>query len=86
MTREEIIRMAYDAGMTWEGGFTRVVECVTETELRRFANLIAAAERESCAKVCEDMWGKGYRDDGSDQWIGHDNAIKSCASAIRARK
>ena len=52
MTREEIIRMAYDAGMTWEGGFTRVVECVTETELTRFANLIASAERNACANLC----------------------------------
>jgi len=46
---------------------------------------LLAAEREACAKVCEEMWGRGYRDDGSDQWMGHDNAVQSCAAAIRAR-
>ena len=43
------------------------------------------AEREACAKVCESEWGKGYRDDGSDAWLAHDNAVYACAAAIRAR-
>ena len=49
--------------------------------------LIAAvlAEREACAKVCESEWGKGYRDDSSDAWLAHDNAVYACAAAIRAR-
>lgn len=52
MTREDIIRMAQEAGamfdhMTW-------VERDLEPVFERFAKLVAAAERESCAKVCED--------------------------------
>ena len=43
------------------------------------------AEREACAKVCESEWGKGYRDDGGDAWLTHDNAVHACAAAIRAR-
>jgi hypothetical protein len=41
--------------------------------LRSFAKLVAAAEREMCAKVCE---AEGERVDAS--WV-------SCAAAIRAR-
>jgi len=46
---------------------------------------MVAIEREACAKVCESEWGKGYRDDGSDAWLAHDNAVYACAAAIRAR-
>jgi len=42
-------------------------------------------EREACAKVCESEWGKGYRDDGEDAWLTHDNAVHACAAVIRAR-
>lgn len=55
MTREEIVRLAFQAGMTWQGGFTRVIECVTETELERFAHLVADYERRACAKVADSM-------------------------------
>lgn len=47
MTREEIIRMArsddwaVDVSLKWDDFFVR------------FANLVAAAEREECAKVCD---------------------------------
>ena len=79
MTRDDIIRMAYDAGMTWEEGFTRVVGCVTETELERFAALVAAAakadEREACAKLAASKASVG---DAS-------NYPTYIAAAIRAR-
>ena len=46
MTRDDIIRMAREANL-W----------ITSDERRaavvRFANLVAAAEREACAKVCD---------------------------------
>ena len=56
MNREDIIRMAEKAG------FMLVAEREPETggwyecfddEIDRFAALVAAAEREACAKVCE---------------------------------
>ena len=53
MTKYDIIRMAREAGMEFQGGFVRIVECVTQPELERFAAIVAAAEREACAKLCE---------------------------------
>jgi hypothetical protein len=64
MTKEDIIRMAGEAGII----YTRN----TGTMLERFAALIAAHEREECAKVCDD-WPNG-RDD-----------VYSIGVAIRAR-
>ena len=61
MNREDIIRMAQEAGLDidaweplYEGGLTGfgVYEC-THEELERFAALVASAEREACAKFIE---------------------------------
>ena len=46
MTREDIVRMAKEAGME---SFDICVE------LDDFAKLVAQHEREACAKVCEDL-------------------------------
>ena len=43
----------------------------------RFAALVAAAEREACAKVCEDLFDP--------RWRSEHNAASQCADAIRAR-
>ena len=51
MTRDDIIRMAEHAGF---GMPVQVFQFRTE-ELERFAALIAAAEREACAKVCDQL-------------------------------
>ena len=66
MNREDIIRMAQETGVTAE----RVRDLVN------FAALVASAEREACAKVCdeiatEDGWEGGY--------------AYRCVEAIRAR-
>ena len=50
MNREDIIRMAREAGMT-----VCRDEWVFGEMLERFADLVAAAEREACAKMCENM-------------------------------
>ena len=78
MTREDIIRMAREAGLEQTvsiapDGSSRIVSCPPIEPLERFANLVAAAEREACAKVCE---AEGERVDAS--WV-------SCAFAIRER-
>jgi uncharacterized protein (DUF2126 family) len=56
------------------------------TELVHFATLVAAAEREACAKVCEANVYEGYvpPEDGAaaSYW---DNSAIECAAAIRAR-
>ena len=48
MDREDIIRMAQEAG------FLPQANPVMPQLLERFAALVASAEREACAKVCED--------------------------------
>ena len=55
MDREDIIRMAIDAGATdcanpdkWD-----ILE-ISDRSLERFAALVAAHDREECAKACED--------------------------------
>ena len=51
MTQDEIIRMARES----EVSRYEVLDCYacTTSELLHFAYLIAAHEREACAKVCE---------------------------------
>jgi hypothetical protein len=90
MDREEIIRMAREAGFTNPKKFTTtdanlqgILSDFWEN-LERFAALVAAHEREACAKVCE---GLGVHPalnvfNGGPEWYKHG---KDCAAAIRAR-
>jgi hypothetical protein len=50
MNKEDIIRMAREAGEA-EG----MAEFVFHPVIERFAALVASAEREACAKVCDDL-------------------------------
>ena len=69
MTREDIIRMAIEAG--WDAHHAEF-----DTRFQAFAALVASAEREACAKVCEEqMQGKSI-------WM---EGAKACSLAIRAR-
>ena len=73
MTRQEIIDMAKQAGFVdyeLDDGTTNAVDKRYEA----FAVLVASAEREACAKVCD-----GYSDGR------HANMADLCAEAIRAR-
>ena len=70
MTRDEITRM-------WEkaNGWSPAELDETVKELERFAELVAAAEREACAKVCEEL-----------EFPDWPNKIRQpLAAAIRAR-
>jgi hypothetical protein len=83
MNREDIIRMAREAG--FRDTTTPVVALgVSWEQVQRFAALVATAEREACAKVCE---GLGVHPalnvfNGGPEWYKHG---KDCAAAIRAR-
>lgn len=86
MTRDDIIRMAQEAGLTsvidahhkeyGSGAF----DLSLYEEVTRFAALVAAAEREACAKVCDRMEKES---DGVEccKWP----TPADCAAAIRAR-
>jgi hypothetical protein len=86
MTNEDIVRMAREAGIGLVEGASLVAFHMSDLE--RFAALVAAAEREECAKVCEE--------DLRDEYMRQDRpvqdevmllaAIADCAAAIRARK
>ena len=85
MTREDIVRMAREAGMPPAEIVTDkpVVYPVPEA-LERFAALIAAHEREACAQVCERLGVHPALNvfNGGPEWYKHG---KDCAAAIRAR-
>ena len=73
LTRDDIIRMAREAGFNHEGwDWDEVVFPIVE----RFAVLVAATEREACANVADEHM------DGTPEW---NSAANNIASAIRAR-
>ena len=59
MTRDDIIRM-YEKANGWSP--TEWDETVKDLE--RFAELVAAAEREECAKIAEEPWKRHPREIG----------------------
>ena len=52
MDRDEIIKIALEAGFNLEQGFLLRVTGIDE-DLERFAVLVAAHEREACAELCD---------------------------------
>lgn len=77
MTRDDIIRMARWADLheRVKVGVGYVVRIPNLENLERFAALVAAAEREACAKLCDEL-----RDEDGFEPYGTE-----CAAAIRAR-
>ena len=60
--KDDIIRMAREAGLCDEEGRDDS-SVIIENHLKRFTALVASAEREACAKVCEEdglLWGHRY--------------------------
>ena len=75
MTRDDIIRMAIQAGAEQKmHGYWSFLE----EDIERFAELVAAAEREECAKVCDDNAITMPKSEYSE-------ACQDCAYIIRAR-
>lgn len=75
MTREDIIHMAWEARIHKE----LVWDSTCHERVERFAALVAAHEREACARLCEQADEEG---EGPDSWGWHS---KDFAKAIRAR-
>jgi hypothetical protein len=65
MTKEEILKLAHQANLP---------PCHTThpKALARFAALVAAAEREACAQLCDDIWQ-------------HDGTAMKCRDALRSK-
>ena len=83
MNREDIIRMYKEANGWSPEGFDRTVQ-----ELERFAALVAAEEKEACAKVCADLYSK-WADELINSTDEEDDPLPpdavDCKLAIRAR-
>ena len=88
MDREDIIRMAREAGFQVYETDVWITDGWWLEELERFAALVAAAERRACVKVCEEvesraeeLWDKfAYPEDQ-----GMASGARQCTNAIRAR-
>ena len=91
--REEIIRMAREAGFGI-AAFNAIdgYEVVTSDgkiitdEIERFAALVAAAKKEECAKVCEDLRKAAVMSKYAtySECMQIRNTHSDCAAAIRA--
>ncbi len=72
MTRDDMIKLAREAGIEYSKNLNQMVspycDGVHMDELEKFVNLVATAEREACAKMCELIeddefyWGRQYAD------------------------
>ena len=78
MTRDDIIRLARDAGLTG------LVEADVIGNFERFAALVAAAEREACAKVCEEV-ARSFENNAEEIYPMPNTIMRSFVNAIRAR-
>ena len=91
MDRDTIIRLAVEAKLVcnWDGGCASAwVEGHDLTPyLERFAALVAAAEREACAKVCDEKAKRNYNwaSENADTYHAQSDWAELCAAAIRAR-
>ena len=90
MNREEIIRMARAAGCKpfrspehWDD----VQVFATPDVLERFAALVAAHERESCARLCDQMFHDWCNQEFEDEDEAYRNKpdAEDCKKAIRER-
>ena len=77
LSKDDIIRMAREAGLSKiiyneQNGCATLQTMFHPENIEHFAALVAAAEREACAKVCEELVLDQY-------------SARGCANAIRAR-
>jgi hypothetical protein len=88
MTRDDIIRLAREAG--WNGIYSKPLMTIAmqEENFLRFAAFVAAAEREACAEMCErrkSLYWMEFDKTGSDADRAAAIASEECSDAIRAR-
>lgn len=86
MTRDDIIRIYSQVSDELCNGTEWCWAGVGEP-LQRFAELVAAAEREACAALCFRMWNEWLDSSVGDDFLDTSNCpdAEDCAAAIRAR-
>lgn len=77
MNQEDIIHMAREAGMYQD------LNVSWNQSIQNFAAFVAAAEREACAKLCDEFPAPDiYSDTDKSMW---EVTCMDCSEAIRAR-
>ena len=79
MTNEEVMQLMTDMGLH-EGGMD---DWVFDNAWVMFANAVASAEREACARLCELMWHEWL--DSPEENEPNKPDAEDCYRAIRAR-
>ena len=79
MNREDIIRMAREAGL-YLATDVHWMPIIGLDYAEKFAAVVSAAEREACAQVCE-----SYTDNHGGKYADCEGHGYECAAAIRAR-
>jgi hypothetical protein len=84
MTRDEILKVLDESDLRDEDGFrVLLLPKMYLNDVISFAELIAAHEREECAKVCEAIYSDPEGNNGYDAY--YTRPYLECAEAIRAR-
>ena len=77
LNRDDIIKVAQEvSGVEFPASMDGVKIGMSLEHLERFANLVAAAERKACAKLCDEI---------DVEYAGDEVLATWCADAIRAR-
>lgn len=93
LTRDDILRLAREAGcnilyVPGVGQIARYGDTRVTNLLERFAAMVATAEREACAKVCDSIEDR-YQETEYHKWpemrTDAQQGAGECAAAIRAR-
>jgi hypothetical protein len=79
MNTERIRELAKQAYLDWHKNWNDD----GRNRLEKFAALVAAEEREACAKVCEEPYDLIQITDDCSEYVYKDHLV--CAAAIRAR-
>lgn len=82
MTREELIALACRTADSLTDNKGRLEFVFDDYGLESFAALVAAAERDACVKVCDNLIGHGIV---SEVQLRYNKAYEHCKDAIRAR-
>ena len=87
MTKEDIIKLAREAGFEVYETDVWITDGWWLEELERFAALVAAHERESCARLCDQMFHDWCNQEFEDEDEAYRNKpdAEDCKKAIRAR-
>jgi hypothetical protein len=78
LTNTDVQKMAEEASFIWDE-----LGLLDRLAFYKFADLVATAENEACAKVCEELDKKSADGEWGDYLAGWSDGTDDCAVAIR---